>query len=317
VFSYYRTTTLGTEIIGNIAYRYTQDDVGNITDIEQGVRTGDATAGSFVAKLKYIYDDLGQLTRENNVYKNKTIVYNYDSGGNITSKVEYAYTTGTLGTPTATINYGYTDTNWKDKLTSYNGSTITYDDIGNPISYRGYTLGWQGRQLSTLSGNGVTSATYKYDASGLRSQKTVNGVTTKYEYVGDKLLYEKRGSMDIYYKYNSMGNLSGITYYIGTTAYTYYVVCNSRGDVEAIYNGAGTLVAQYRYDTWGNILSITDANGAAITDQNNVGNVNPIRFRGYYFDTEIGMYYLQSRYYDPTTCRMISWSPSRLPSSLR
>lgn len=59
-------------------------------------------------------------------------VYNYDRGGNITSKVKYAYTTGTLGTAQQTIPYEY-DTVWKDKLVKYDGKTITYDAIGNPL----------------------------------------------------------------------------------------------------------------------------------------------------------------------------------------
>ena len=190
--------------------------------------------------------------------------------------------------------------------TSYNGTAITYDSIGNPLSYRGYTLGWQGRQLTSLSGNGITAASYKYDASGLRSEKTISGVTTKFEYVGDKLFYEKRGDRDIYYKYNSFGNLSGITYYVGTTGYSYYVLCNVSGDVYEIYTSSGTLAAKYIYDAWGNIISITDANNQNITDPNHVGNINPIRYRGYYFDAETGLYYLQSRYYDSEVGRFIN-----------
>ena len=63
-------------------------------------------------------------------------------GGNILNKKEYAYTTGTLGTPTDTIVYTY-DSVWKDKLLSYDGgATITYDAIGNPLTYNGYTFTW-------------------------------------------------------------------------------------------------------------------------------------------------------------------------------
>ncbi|UZW15050.1 hypothetical protein OSC52_04200 [Clostridium pasteurianum] len=58
----------------------------------------------------------------------------YDAGGNIRSKIEYAYTTGTLGAATKTVNYGYGDSNWKDKLNSYNGKNISYDAIGNPLN---------------------------------------------------------------------------------------------------------------------------------------------------------------------------------------
>ena len=58
-------------------------------------------------------------------------------------------------------------------------------------------------------------------------------------------------------------------------------------------------MGKYTYDTWGKVLSVTDANGTLITDTNHIGHRNPIRYRGYYYDIETGLYYLQSRYYDP------------------
>ena len=84
---------------------------------------------SFISPT-YVYDDFDQLTRENNQAAGKTWVYTYDNGGNILSKTEYAYTTGTLGAALDTITYGY-DTTWKDLLTSNDGQTLTSDTIGN------------------------------------------------------------------------------------------------------------------------------------------------------------------------------------------
>ena len=112
--------------------------------------------------------------------------------------------------------------------------------------------------------------------------------------------------MDIYYQYDSNGNLSAIRYVDGTEDNIYYTVCNSRGDVEAIYGGGGGLKARYIYDTWGNTVKIVDVNGNEITDKNTVGYINPIRYRGYYYDAETGFYYLQSRYYDPETGRFLN-----------
>ena len=91
-----------------------------------------------------------------------------------------------------------------------------------------------------------------------------------------------------------------------TSTIDYYFVCNWRGDVIRIYDGAGAVVANYNYDAWGGIISVTDANGAAITDSTHIANVNPLRYRGYYFDSETGLYYLQSRYYDPVVKRFIN-----------
>lgn len=87
---------------------------------------------------------------------------------------------------------------------------------------------------------------------------------------------------------------------------SYYCTHNSRGDIIGIYNGDGILKAQYKYDSWGNVLSVTDENGNAITSQTHIGNLNPFRYRGYYYDTESGLYYLMSRYYNPVTHRFIN-----------
>ena len=159
--------------------------------------------------------------------------------------------------------------------------------------------------MSTLKGNGVT-ASYKYDADGLRSYKKVGNVESTYQYLGDKLVYEKRGNIELEYGYNSFGDLAFIRYNTSETMEYYYVVCNSRGDVEDIYNGAGELRAHYTYDSWGNVISITDQNGKEITSSTHIGILNPIRYRGYYYDAETGMYYVGSRYYDPQVGRWIN-----------
>ena len=248
------------------------------------------------------------MTRENNAYLNQTITYEYDKGGNLTKKTVYPYTTGSLSgvTATSTKMYSYGNSSWTDLLTSYDGQAITYDGIGNPLSYLGYTITWNGRQLSTLKGNGVT-ASYKYDADGLRSYKKVGNVESTYQYLGGKLVYEKRGDIELQYGYNSYGDLTLLRYTEadGTVNY-YYAVCNSRGDVEGIYNGAGELRAHYTYDSWGNVISITDQNGKEITSSTHIGILNPIRYRGYYYDAETGMYYVGSRYYNPEVGRWLN-----------
>ena len=110
-------------------FEYEYDSRGNITKEKRGSLT-----------TSYVYDALGQLVRVNDPHdttsgsNGTTWVYNYDRGGNILSKARYAYTTGTLGTAQQIIPYTYGDSNWKDKLTAYNGTAISYDAIGNPLS---------------------------------------------------------------------------------------------------------------------------------------------------------------------------------------
>lgn len=85
----------------------------------------------------------------------------------------------------------------------------------------------------------------------------------------------------------------------GQTTELYYYVLNAQGDVSAILDSSGKLAASYDYDAWGN-CTVYDSSDAAI------GDLNPLRYRGYYYDAETGFYYLQSRYYDPAICRFIN-----------
>jgi YD repeat-containing protein len=143
---------------------------------------------------KYTYNELSELTREDNQVLGKSIKYTYDVGGNITSKAEYPYTTGTLGSVTKTYSYAYNDTSWKDLLSSFDGKAITYDAIGNPIAYNGGSFNWQsGRQLKNIKATGK-DISYKYNDGGIRTEKTVNGITTKYRLVGDKVINLRRDS---------------------------------------------------------------------------------------------------------------------------
>ena len=304
----YRTTNIENELIGNVGYKYFYDKLGNITEISQGVRGDGNTITSRSTKVTYEYDSLSQLSRENNLYLNKTIVYNYDNAGNITSKVVYPYTTQedlSSLQPEQTVSYGYDDTEWHDLLTSFDNQPITYDEIGNPLLYRGSELTWNGRELTGFN-RGEDTVSYSYDASGLRASKTVNSTKTEYEYVGDLLVYERRGTLEFFYMYDSGGNLSGIRYKNGDTDLSYYVVCNSRGDVDTIYNAAGEITVHYVYDSWGKTVRIENDAGEAESDTDSIGYLNPIRYRGYYYDAETNLYYVQSRYYDPEVGRFIN-----------
>ena len=118
-------------------------------------------------RIEYFYDEWNQLIRENNGILDKTVVYAYDAGGNLTSKTEYPYTEGEPGEPAKAYDYLYEDANWKDKLTSFDGKAITYDEIGNPLTYNGWTYSWDaGRQLASMAKEG-TDLSFKYNDSGV------------------------------------------------------------------------------------------------------------------------------------------------------
>lgn len=290
------TTSIASVTNGTNSISYTYDELGNIETITEGN----------ALKATYHYDELNQLIREDNVELNKTITYTYDQGGNITAKTEYPYTTGELGTATKTTNYSYTNTNWKDQLTSYNGQSITYDAIGNPLTYNGNTYTWQnGRELAGITNTEEgLSISYNYNDDGIRTSKTVNGVTTRYHLEGTNVIYEKKdGSNDIiYYSYDENGNIVGLKY----NNTEYYYIKNLQGDIIGILDNNLQQIVQYTYDSWGNPISIKDANGNEITDTTHIGIINPYRYRSYRYDTETGLYYLQSRYYNPEWGRFLN-----------
>lgn len=132
--------------------------------------------------LRYGYDELGQLVREDNRYTGKSYTWKYDEAGNILNRKTYAYTIDALGTVQNTVIYGYDTGNWGDLLISFNGQSIAYDGIGNPKTWNGNALTWQGRRLMSYGSN-----TYTYNADGIRTSKTVNGVEHIYHLSGTQM----------------------------------------------------------------------------------------------------------------------------------
>ena len=236
---------------------------------------------------------MGQLIREDNPYSQKTCVYAYDNCGNILSRTEYGYTDAETPAGGTVTVYEYNNAAWGDQLTSWNGESITYDAIGNPLLYRGRSLTWtQGRRLAGINAEGL-NVNYTYDESGTRTGKTVNGVSTQYYINGSQILAQKSGEDILYFLYDETGAAVGFKY--NNNLYLYRK--NLQGDILAVLNGqTGAVEASYTYDAWGKVISSTGA----------LAEINPFRYRGYYYDSETGLYYLQSRYYDPETGRFIN-----------
>ena len=269
---------------------YTYDKSGNITAEKELLANGTTTY-----REKYTYDAKNQLIRHDSATQNASFVYEYDKAGNITAVKQYAYTTGTLGAVQSTTSYSYSTGTWKDLLVSYDGHAITYDASGNMKTYNGDTYTWNGRELQKIQG-GSNTYTYKYNADGIRTSKTVNGTTTEYFLNGSQILAQKTGDTVLWFFYDSQGQRVGMAY----SGMLYYYIYNLQGDVIALVRASnGQVVARYAYDAWGN-CTVTNATGYT------VGNKNPFRYRGYYYDDETGLYYLNSRYYSPEFGRFIS-----------
>ena len=276
-------------------FTYTYDEVGNIQTVSDGTNT-----------TSYKYDNLNQLVRENNQKLGVTITYAYQNG-NITERKEYAYTTGDLGEVLDTKTWTYGNNIWTDLLTNFNGQTITYDEIGNPTTIGNKSLSWNGRQLQQIA-DGENIYTYSYNADGQRVSKTVTQTdgtvtVTEFFYNGSILAGQKTGDDTLVFMYDNNGDAFGFTYN-GTE---YYYLKNAQNDVVALVDSNRQIVAKYAYDAWGHIVSVTDAEGNDISAQkDHIGNVNPIRYRSYYFDSETYFYYLNTRYYSPEMCRFLN-----------
>ena len=239
-----------------------------------------------------------------------TFVYEYDDAGNLLAEKIYEITAAGA-TPSilyVTNSYGYSTGTWGDLLTSYKGTAITYDAIGNPLSYyngASYTFTWKGRQLATATKGGV-SYSFTYNDDGIRTSKTVGGVKHTYYVSGSQILAESWDNNLLVFLYDESGSPIGMRY--RTTSYAkgvwdvYFFEKNLQGDIVAVYNSSGTKLVSYGYD---------DAWGYATTSYSNGGSntgarYNPFRYRGYYYDSDLGLYYLNSRYYDANTGRFIS-----------
>ena len=273
-----------------VNYEYSYDGNGNITDVKRN--------GTKIAQ--YGYDGLNQITNYADSTTGIFARFNYDNSGNITKINIYKLKqNGWIPSDLISVKtYTYSDTNWKDKLTEYNGTNITYDESGNPLSYRdGMSFAWEnGRNLKTVS-TGSNTITMQYNSEGLRTQKKYNDERINYYYDNNKNLTGMDASgIVLFFHYDSNGNVIAMSRY----GNKYYYVKNLQGDIEKIVDSSGKAVVTYTYDVFGKIISQTD------TSDCDLANINPFRYRGYVYDSETGLYYLKSRYYDPVTGRFLN-----------
>ncbi|QKI81212.1 RHS repeat-associated core domain-containing protein [Kroppenstedtia eburnea] len=232
----------------------------------------------------YVYDKLEQLVEESQPDGTVT-EYTYDATGNrLTKKV-------TQGDKSTTTNYTYDDA---DQLAKVNGQAYSYDKNGNLThdGKRTYVYDAENRLTAVKEGE-KTLASFTYRADGMRKTMTTGSQTLTFHYDENKnVTYETDQNHQIvaHYTYGANNELVSMT----RGGKTYYYQTNYRGDVTALTDSTGAVVATYEYDAFGNLLKET-------------GTVeNPYRYAGYRYDEVTGLYYLQSRYYNPETGRFLT-----------
>ena len=135
-----------------------------------------------------------------------------------------------------------------------------------------------------------------YNDSGIRTQKTVGSTVTDYYLNGSNIVAEITGGVQTDYYYDENGNVFGFK----KGGSEYYYIRNGQSDIIGILDSNGNQVVAYVYDSWGKVVGTT----GSLADT--IGAANPFRYRGYYYDAETGLYYLNSRYYDPEVGRFIN-----------
>ena len=271
-------------------------------------------------------------------FLDKSFVFCYDDIGNLTNVITYAYAApdGVLGHPISIQAFTYD----VDKLTALGSKAITYNANGEMTSFDDWTYSWSKGKLSSIrklitsnaraigKPNLPSSQTYSfvYNAFGQRTGANysyfVSPTSSTNVSLGETLSYAKKFYYDhagrlmfetkstnlqgageenykIAYLYDE-SSMIGMEYTKNNQSTLYYFQRNLQGDVIGIYDTNGNLKVRYIYDAWGNCT--IDSSTADME----LAKLNPIRYRGYYYDRDTGLYYLNARYYSPELRRFIS-----------
>ena len=246
--------------------KYTYDSLGNVTGVT------DATNGSHT----YRYDDRGFLVAEDNTS------YEYDGNGNIikVGAVAFSYDVGI-----------------HDRLIKVGNDSIAYDENSPlmPKSYKDNLYGFEGRRLVKLQNNNGQFE-YKYNDRGLRIEKKSSAQGTfRYVYNGNKLATEIAPDYRLDFLYDENDNLYG---FVKDGVSKYFYVRDFLQNILGFIDSTGQLVVKYKYTAYGKVTVTKDADGLA--------DINPFKYKGYYFDLESGMYYCHTRYYVPEWGRWLN-----------
>ena len=263
--------------------------------------------------VTYSYDDINRLVSEENGFIGKNHYYSYDADGNLgevytqanssktwEKKESYHYASGNKNRLVSITEYDMVNNTSRE--VSIAGS---YDALGNPREYRGNVLEWKRGRVLTKYGN---IATYRYDSDNIRVEKQEGGRTHQYYTVGGRIVGERitEGSETKYYRYLYAGEkVIGLTSESGR----YYYQYGTSGNIVRVCKEDGSIAARYEYDAWGK-CRVYNEEGIDITENtmynSHIGRVNPFRYKGYYYDEDTKLYYLQSRYYDAEIRRFIN-----------
>ena len=324
-YTYYKNNRLdtlqnkkGTQMLES--YKYTYDGAGNITAKQDVKGTTIYTYSSLSQLLKvsepsgritqYVYDNAGNRTKETVTIGSQSIQINYT----ISNQNRLVLTERQAGTEKFTNNFYYDDAgNMISRIpeksvstTSGTTQSVFMDKLGNMNSSAEETKAaiYEYNVRNQLVGARSDKEIFNvYNAEGYRAKKTVNSVTTNYNYEYDKVIKESYTSGGVAYNTYGINLISR-----ETGGQKVYYMYNGHGDVTQLLSASGAVLVSYYYDAFGNI-----------TEQSGNFN-NPYRYSGYIFDEEAKLYNLNARFYDPIIARFMqedtSFGNRRDPLSL-
>lgn len=312
-------------------YQINYDDRSRIVSEYDEINGGNA--------ISYVYDFLGRLIRENNQSLDKTIVYQYNDIGGLTRVREYEYTTGDVSdSPISEDIYTY-NPYYPDTIKSINDKTLYFNYHGFYGGFKDTTNNiianyiWKEKYIKFIQyeeSSTIKDIDFEHDAYGKRIKKIYTDYHSKFAYGLEDIIthnydYDTNGRLtrekistvynnqspitdEIDYLYEG-SDVIGMIHTIDGISNTYVFDKNYKGDVVGIYDSTGTIIVKYAYDAWGKCTILNGSNSV-------IANINPFRYRSYYFDSESGLYYLNARYYDPSWRIFISHdSPEYLNSN--
>ena len=256
-------------------YRPSFNDSNLITSVEK----------DGVTQKTYQYDGMNRLISSTD---NRGVSYYvYDDANNMTRAV--CMSDDVIG------DWFYTYSG--SQLESVNGTPLYYDRNGNTVAYGRTNYQWDRGSLLTKITSDNLVVSFQYDAMNNPIQRTTDSYDQKrLVWEGNRLIAESDGSRMLSFFYDCFGSPIGFTYNGGIYAYCK----NAFQDVVGIVRDDGLLVAEYSYGDFGEPGRVIDSNGSGIAF------LNPFRYRSYYFDQDLGIYYLRSRWYSPELRRFLS-----------
>lgn len=286
---------------GNYNYTYTYDENGKILSCSPAENQ----------KISYQYDYNDALVKETIKTDSHdfALKYTYDYRGNMLTSTER----DSYGDYVTT--YSYNSDIWSDELClkeeGVSSEQFLYDENGNPISLNEVSFQWTaGRLLDNVyivndDGTRNVLISFTYDEKGIRTSKTYQGVTTYYTTdnegnITSQYELDNDGTVinEAIFIYDQYNQLIGFQHEDNV----YFYLKNHTNDILAVLDSDGNIIESYKYDSWGHLYSQSYCG----SDETTLSFDNPMLYRGYYYDWELGAYYLQSRYYFPRIHRFIN-----------